>query len=368
MDERECTIALNMVSTIGGARLASLIQCFGSAREALLAREDALLRVEGIGPVTVQRIAEVRDGRLLRDELQRADGLGVNIVTTSDPGYPERLLNIDHPPPVLYVKGEILPRDGLAIAVVGARRATRYGREVARLVAGEAAGAGFTIVSGMARGVDSAAHRGALDTGGRTIAVLGCGVDVVYPPENEKLAEEIAGNGALVSERCLGTRPYGQNFPARNRIISGLSLGVVVVEARETSGALITAKFALEQGRDVFAVPGDIRSPLSRGTHQLIRDGARLVEGIGDILEELGMENVAAPETHGTREESSLRLSARERRVLAALDFSPASADDIVDETGLGPRDVAVALAGLEVRGLVARALDGYVRRAKEGG
>lgn len=366
MDERECTIALNLVGTIGGARLANLIQHFGSARDALRASEAALRNVEGIGPVTAQRIVALRDGRLLREELRRAAQLGVSIVTSSDPGYPERLHSIDHPPPVLYIKGAILPSDGFSLAIVGSRRGSRYGRRAARFLADEAAGVGFTIVSGMARGIDSEAHLAALESGGRTIAVLGCGVDVVYPPENAKLAREIAGNGALVSERSLGTRPFGQNFPARNRIISGLALGVVVVEAGERSGALITAKFAADQGREVFAVPGDIRSPLSRGTHHLIKEGARLVEGIGDILEELGIEPSHLGRSGGR--EGNPHLSAREKRVLEALGFSPASADDIVNETGLAPRDVAVALGSLELRGLVERFFDGYVRRSKEGG
>ncbi|MGE5587541.1 MAG: DNA-processing protein DprA [Clostridia bacterium] len=362
MDDRESVIALNLVDTIGGARLARLIERFGSARDALLASEAALRSVEGIGPVTAQKIAAVRDGRLLREELRAAAKLGVSIVTSSDPGYPERLHTIDHPPPVLYIKGTVLPSDGFSLAIVGSRRGSRYGRRAARLLAAEAAVAGLTVVSGMARGIDSEAHRAALEHGGRTIAVLGCGVDVVYPPENAKLAQEIAGNGALVSERSLGTRPLGRNFPARNRIISGLALGVVVVEAGETSGSLITAGFAADQGREVFAVPGDIESPLSRGTHRLIKEGARLVEGIVDVLDELGIE-ASCVERRGPKE-AGPSLSAREKRVLGALGFSPASADDIVNETGLAPRDVAVALGSLELRGLVERSLDGYARRS----
>ncbi|MCR4401884.1 MAG: DNA-processing protein DprA [Firmicutes bacterium] len=362
MDERECVIALNLVDTIGGERLASLIERFGSAREALLASEAQLRTVEGIGPVTARKIAAVRDGKLLREELRTASKLGVKIVTSSDPGYPERLHTINHPPPVLYVKGTLLPSDAFSLAIVGSRRGSHYGRRAARLLSSEAAAAGLTVVSGMARGIDSVAHHAALERGGRTIAVLGCGIDVVYPPENVKLAQEIAGNGALVSERSLGTRPLARNFPARNRIISGLSLGVVVVEAGETSGSLITAEFAADQGREVFAVPGDIESPLSRGTHRLIKEGARLVEGIADVLDELGIE-VPRGDHRGTMEGES-SLSARERRVLAVMGFSPVSADDIVYETGLAPQDVAVALGSLELRGIVERSLDGYARRS----
>ncbi|MFZ5924522.1 MAG: DNA-processing protein DprA, partial [Bacillota bacterium] len=215
-------------------------------------------------------------------------------------------------------------------------------------------------------GIDSASHQGALARGGRTIAVLGCGVDVAYPPENAKLAAKIAGNGALVSERSLGTRPLSQNFPARNRIISGLSLGVVVVEAGETSGALITADFALEQGREVFAVPGGILSPLSRGTNRLIKQGARLVEGIEDILEELGI--LAPGGVRPDRDMVVASLSARENKVLGALGFSPTPVDDIVVETGLPASAVAAALVSLELKGLAVRTVGGYARCLRDGG
>jgi len=365
VDEREAMIALNLVGTIGGMKMAALMERFGSARDSLHASGSALRDVVGIGPVTAERIAAVRDGKLLTEELTKASKLGVTILTLLDPEYPERLRTIDYPPPVLYVRGAILPCDELSLAVVGSRRGTTYGRRVARHLAGEAAGAGFTVVSGMARGVDSEAHRGALQRGGRTLAVLGCGVDVAYPPENAKLADEIAGNGALVSERSLGTRPFGQNFPARNRIISGLALGVVVVEAGERSGALITARFAADQGREVFAVPGDIANPLSRGTHRLIKDGARLVEGMDDILDELGIDPSRLGRQGAT---GGACLPVAEKRVLEALGFSPTSADDIVHETGLAPQDVAAALGSLELRGLVERSFGGYVRRSKEGG
>ncbi len=366
MNERECTIALNTVESMDPARFTRLIRRFGSAKGVLGASEDALCAVEGIGPVTAGKIVELRDGRKLREELCEAARLRIDVVTASDPGYPEPLMNIHDPPPVLYIKGRILPADALSLAIVGSRHPTRYGRAATWLVAGGAAGAGFTVISGMARGIDSEAHRAALESGGRTIAVLGSGLDVVYPPENAKLAHEIAGNGAVASERSLGTRPFGQNFPARNRIISGLALGVVVVEATERSGALITADLALSQGREVFSVPGDIRSPLSRGTHMLIRQGATLVEGMNDIASALGIE-IARVCSRGQGGAGAL-LSAHERRVLASMGFQAASADDIVNETGLEARDVAVALVSLELRGLVQRALDGYVRRSKGGG
>ncbi len=367
MDDRECIIALNTVGTIGGARLARLLARFGSARDVLTASESALLGVRGIGPDTARAIPELRDGRRLAWELERASELGVQIVTSADADYPERLLSIDHPPPVLYVRGQLIPADALAVSIVGTRRPTRYGLTVAGLLAGRAADAGFTVVSGLARGIDSASHRGALARGGRTLAVLGCGIDIIYPPENAKLACEIAGNGALLSERSLGSPPLGRNFPARNRIISGLSLGVVVVEAGETSGALITADFALEQGREVFAVPGQILSPASRGTHNLIKQGARLVEGIEDILEELGIPpaNLPSPERH---DEPGSSLSGREKRVLEALGFSATAVDDIVFETGLPASTVAATLVSLEIKNLATRAVGGYTRCMGEGG
>lgn len=366
MDERECTVALNMVPVIGGARFARLVERFGSAQAALLASEDALCGVSGIGPETARAIVALRDGRMLREELQNAAKLGIDIVTADDPKYPEHLRSITHPPPVLYVKGKMQPADALSVAIVGSRRPTHYGLSVARLLAGRAADAGLTVVSGMARGIDSASHQGALAKDGRTIAVLGCGVDIIYPPENAKLAARIAGNGALVSERSLGTRPFSQNFPARNRIISGLSLGVVVVEAGKTSGALITADFALEQGREVFAVPGEILSPLSQGTNRLIKQGARLVEGIEDILEELGI--LAAGKVRPDWEIAVTSLSARENRVLGALGFSPVPADDIVVETGLPACAVAATLVSLELKGLAVRTVLGYARCLKGGG
>jgi len=366
VDERECTIALNMVPAIGGARFARLVERFGSARSALRASEDALCGVNGIGPETAQAVVALRDGRMLREELRKAAELGIDIVTSADPGYPEHLRSIAYPPPVLYVKGTMRPADALSIAIVGSRRPTHYGLSVASLLAGRAADAGLTIVSGMARGIDSASHQGALARGGRTIAVLGCGVDVAYPPENAKLAAKIAGNGALVSERSLGTRPLSQNFPARNRIISGLSLGVVVVEAGETSGALITADFALEQGREVFAVPGGILSPLSRGTNRLIKQGARLVEGIEDILEELGI--LAPGGVRPDRDMVVTSLSALENKVLGALGFSPTPVDDIVVETGLPASAVAATLVSLELKGLAVRTVGGYARCLRDGG
>lgn len=360
MEERECIIALNTVDIIGGKRLADLMETFGSAEAIIKAKEKDLLQVRGVGQETAGRIKALRDGKAALREIKKAKESGVKIVTSDEPSYPAALLNTAYPPPVIYILGEILPADALAIAIVGSRRPTYYGRKVAGGLAKNAAEEGLTVVSGLARGIDSTAHEGALKGGGRTIAVLGSGIDVIYPPENRELAERITESGAVVSEFPFGSCPFRQNFPRRNRIISGLALGVVIVQAGESSGALITADFALEQGREVFAVPGEIGNPLSRGTHNLIRQGARLIEGIPDILEELG---ISAAEEHSIEnKDSGVRLSSREKRVLSHLGFSPISTDDIVIATGFFPSEVTRALVSLEVKGIVTRVRGGWVR------
>jgi len=249
----------------------------------------------------------------------------------------------------------------LAVAVVGSRKPSPYGLLVAEKLAKDLAALGITVVSGMARGIDTAGHKGALAGGGRTVAVLGCGPDVVYPRENKKLVDRIVENGAVISEYPLGTLPEPWHFPARNRIISGLSLGTVVVEAAEKSGALITADFALEQGRDVMAVPGNVVSPLSRGPHRLIRQGARLVEGAGDIIDEMGLERLFP-----VPEESSggkYKMSAEEEALYRLLSLDPVPLDELIDRTGLPPQKVMAALMYLEIKGLT-RQMPGklYVR------
>lgn len=360
MDERECIIALNTVVTIGGRRFANLIREFGSAKAVIRAKEEELRRVKGIGKETVRRILALRDGTVLMREIQKAEKLGIKIATQNESSYPAALLNMPYPPPAIYILGEVLPSDAFSIAIVGSRKPSYYGTRVARFMAENAVEEGLAVVSGMARGIDSVAHKGALKGRGRTIAVLGSGIDVIYPPENEKLAQKIAENGAVISEFSFGTCPFPQNFPRRNRIISGLALGVVIVQAGESGGALITADFALEQGREVFAVPGEIDNPLSRGTHRLIKQGARLVEGIGDVLEELGIPT--AREHHRTNNSNKVSLSSREKRVLLQLGFSPMSTDDIVIATGFLVSRVTTTLVSLELKGIVTRVTGGYVR------
>jgi DNA processing protein len=284
----------------------------------------------------------------------------VEPLVPGDEAYPELLAAIPSPPP-LHVAGNIGPGDALAIAVVGARRATPYGLEAAGVIAADLAARGVTIVSGLARGIDTAAHRGALAAGGRTIAVLGCGLDIVYPAENRPLAREIESSGALVSQFARGTPPLPWHFPARNRTIAGLTLGVVVVEAADRSGALITARFAADLGREVFAVPGRITSDLSRGPHALIADGARLVKDWADIVEEL-------PETWRRRVRAAAAVpddarppeeGSEDAVVLAMLkDDEPRHIEHVIAGTGLGPARVSSVLMALELRGL-ARQLEG---------
>ena len=286
----------------------------------------------------------------------------------SDLRYPVSLRNIADPPPLLYVDGELEPVDAQAVAIVGSRRATPYGIRVARMLAGELSRLGFTIVSGMARGIDRAAHEIALAAGGRTLAVLGCGLDVVYPPDHAQLRAQIAEAGAVLTEFPLGSPPLAAHFPRRNRILSGLSLGVVVVEAAEGSGSLITAKLAAEQGREVFAVPGPIDAPTSRGTHGLLKLGAKLTETVDDILEELlpqleqpVMTTSLSPDTRCVPSRGSaadarrplMDFSPEEQRVYAVVSEDPQSIDELTEQAALASSTVACALLGLELKDAV---------------
>ncbi len=287
-------IALRLIAGIGNVTCKNLLARFGSPESVFHAGRDDLAQVEGMGPQTVEAIGQFRHSDAIDREIERIEAAGVQALTIASPEYPDNLRNIYDPPPLLYVKGSLKPQDQRALAVVGSRSSSDYGRKVALDICREMAAAGLTVVSGMARGIDSVAHAAALSGQGRTIAVLGCGVDIVYPLENKKLYDRIVENGAVVSEYSMGTKPNAYNFPARNRIISGLALGVLVVEAGMKSGSLITARMALEQGRDVFSVPGSIYSFKTKGVHSLLRNGAKLVEGAGDILEELTARRAAA--------------------------------------------------------------------------
>jgi len=354
------------VPGIGSRTSRRLLEAFGSPQAVLAATTEELCRVEQVGPTVAEALRSSSDEEASRT-LETCRRKGVSILHESDPRFPPLLGRIDDPPGILFVRGDLQPCDALAVAVVGARHATAYGRKVAKQLGGALARAGYTVVSGLARGIDAAAHQGALAAGGRTLAVLGSGVLNIYPPEHRVLADEIAVAGAVISELPPLTKPSSGAFPQRNRIISGLSLGVVVVQAAERSGAMITARLAGEQGREVFAVPGDIHCRMSQGCHRLIQDGAKLVGGIDDILEELGplFETVVSPAgcqvsqtaAPAVRRPAELALDATERQVFDAI---PASAegclvDRVIDATGLDASQVLGTLCLLETRRLVTR-------------
>jgi DNA processing protein len=347
-------IALRMIPGVGVALYHALLRAFGSPT-AVLAADERALRAAGASPQAARAIAAGAADEAAACDLAAARAAGVRIITWADADYPSLLREIHDPPPYLYLRGVLEPGDRRAVAVVGSRAASPYGREAAGFLAHDLAAAGVTVVSGLAHGIDGAAHRGALAAGGRTIAVLGCGVDVAYPPQHADLAGEIARHGALVSELFLGTPPRPAHFPLRNRIISGLALGTLVVEATERSGSLITARLALEQGREVFAVPGSITAPRSRGTHALLRQGAKLVTAAGDVLEEIGLTSG----TSATRAAPAATCAAAptaagaHARVLAALGDEIADVDTLVSRTGLTPQDVLAILLELELSGSV---------------
>jgi DNA processing protein len=361
MTTQEALIALNMVSDIGGRRLARLLERFGKPEHVFEAGEHALRQVPGIGETIAGHIRSFKKESLDR-QMRLVKTNGLMVITCQDPEYPENLKQIPDPPLVLYIKGKLLAEDAFSIAVVGSRRASLYGLSSSQRFAGELAEAGFTIVSGMARGIDTAAHRGALTRAGRTIAVIGSGFGHIYPEENKKLAEEIARCGAVISEFPFEALPLKQNFPRRNRVISGLSLGVLVVEAYRNSGALITADFALEQGREVFAVPGAVDSAVSFGTNRLIKQGAKLVSEVDDILEEF---TSAAPVTRavpqasvqGTARQQLLKapsdLTLEESCVYEIISDKPLTVDEITERAHLAVPCISVALLKLRLRNLI---------------
>jgi len=297
----------------------------------------------------------------LNEELEAIEKLGVNIITVDDEQYPENLKHIYDPPKVLYVKGGFKPEDCFNIAIVGTRRASLYGQQNAERFAAELAERGFTITSGLARGIDTLAHKGAIKRGGRTIAVLGCGIDIAYPPENKKLMEEIEKKGAIISEFPIGTPPLKYNFPIRNRIISGLSMGVLVIEAPEKSGALITVSYALEQGREVFSLPGRIDTPTSKGTLGLIKDGAKLVQTIDDILEELQSLPEKERKEHEKENFDISGLTDEEKSVINVLSEEPMHIDEI--KSNVDVSNISSILLKLELKKAI-RELPGkhYVR------
>lgn len=346
-------LALNRVRGIGPARFRLLLECFGSARGAWQATL-ADWQAAGLDARSVASLEQERRRIEPNAEVERLIKLRVGALRTVDPAYPRLLQEIPLPPPVLYVRGTLAPQDEWAIGVVGTRHFSAYGRQMTEKLTGELARQSITIVSGLARGIDTFAHHAALDAGGRTLAVLGCGPDLVYPPENAKLAARIVERGAILTEFPPGTQPEAGNFPARNRLISGLSLGVLVTEAPEASGALITTRFAAEQGRDVFAVPGNVTSRASVGANRLIQDGAKMVLEVGDILSELNL-HLAPQQMEMLELRETLPENASEARLLALLDASddPGQIDDLCRASGLPVAEVSGTLVMLELKGLV---------------
>lgn len=341
----------------GSRRFLNLVEKLGSAERAWEADGRDLVAA-GLDPALVGELLPRRAGFDPVAEQERFQKLGSRLITWIDEDYPESLRHIYDPPAVLFGLGELDFRKSVAaVAIVGSRKATPYGQSIARKLAADLGACGLVVISGMARGIDTSAHLGALDAGAGTVAVLGSGLDVVYPRENARLMEKIAASGLVISEFPLGSAPTAWHFPLRNRIISGLSRAVVVVEAAERSGALITAELALEQGRDVLAVPGNVNNAYSRGSNRLIKQGARLVEGAGDVLEELGL-NTLFPkaETGGA---GAVRLDADEKLILEHLQGESLSDQALIDVTGLSASRVAAVLFYLEVKGFVRRAPGG---------
>ena len=348
MDDLHYYIGFNLVNGIGPARLDRLISFFGSLAEAWNAAPGDL-QLAGLDTRTVEALVAVRSGRDLEAERVKLAEAGVRPISRDDPAYPVHLRGLDNAPPLLYVRGTLADNDRWALAVVGTRAASTYGRDVTRKLVAELAAAGVTVVSGLALGIDTAAHEAALAAGGRTLAVLGSGVDHIYPYANRRLGHAITSQGALISEYPLGTKPVAANFPARNRIISGLALGVLVVEAPARSGALITVEFALEQGRDVFAAPGSIFSPKSEGPHRLLRDGATIVTRVDDILEALNLHDAVEQQAVA----AAMPDTPEEAALLKLVEAEPRHIDAISRDSALAPPLVSATLAMLELKGLV---------------
>jgi len=356
MDAREAFVALNLIEHVGPVRVRQLLEHFGEAPAILGASRHQLLHVRGIGEETAEAIANWEKSIDLAAEMKRISEFGCHVVIQPDPEYPELLRQIYDPPFVLYVKGTLLPKDKNSVALVGSRMTTHYGTEVARKLGYQLAYVGVTVVSGGARGIDTAAHQGALSGKGRTLAVLGTGINLVFPPENAKLYERIMENGALITQFPFNHPADKQSFPIRNRIVAGATLGTVVVEANLTSGALITANFANEYGRQVFAVPGRIDSPRSKGCHELIKKGAKLCESAEDILSEFEYLFPASNRPPTPSQDATLpgmTLSDNEQTTYDALSNEESSIDEIIRRTGLPSSAVSVALLSLEMKRVV---------------
>ena len=359
VDRRDLAwLAFGQVPGLGCVGFRRIAEFFADPTDAFFSSRGVLRGVPGLSPAAVGGLLAFSAWDRLADEMRRVREAGARLVRYSDAAYPERLRAIPDPPAVLYVKGSPEAAGHAAVGVVGTRAPSDYGREMTRLLCRGLASAGIAVVSGMARGIDGEAHEAALSGAGGTVAVLGSGVDVLYPPEHGDLSRRIEESGAVLSEHPLGTRPLPHHFPARNRIISGLSLGVVVVEATERSGSLITARWALEQGREVFAVPGPAGASRSRGPHRLIRDGAKLVENLADIIEEIAPQLAAVPPPVAAAEPGEtasgpFRVEGPAGAILRDLETGPLQMDDVIHRAGLPPQEVCALLLDLELQGLL---------------
>lgn len=363
MDTKEAFVALNMIEGIGPIRLRKLLEHFASPVAILEAPKQRLIQASGVGEDVAEAITGWRTGVNLEQELRNIADYGCRVLTWDDAEFPPLLREIYDPPIVLYLRGELKPRDKNAIAMVGSRQTTHYGIETTRKLAYQLAYAGVTVVSGGARGIDTAAHQGALSAKGRTIAVLGTGINIVFPPENQELFDRIAENGAVVTQFPFNRPGDKQSFPIRNRIVAGMTQGCVVVEARRNSGALITTKFATDYGRQIFAVPGRIDSPHSKGCHDLIKHGAKLCESAEDVLDEFeylfpASNQPASPAETG--ELPGLDLSDEEARILDLLQRGELNVDDIIRQGGFAAAKANVVLLGLQMKKLI-RQLPGRV-------
>ena len=347
-DPRQYWVAFSLVKGIGAVRFQAILNYFGDPQIAWGAPTEAL-RNAGLSDKIIENLVSTREQVDLDKLWDQIEATGISVLIQQDENYPKRLKELDQPPPLLYTQGEIIPDDEWSVAIVGTRRVTAYGRQVAEAIAGSLARNGLTIISGLARGVDSIAHQAALNAGGRTIAVLGSGLDRIYPPENRRLAELIKASGALISEFSPSTPPEASNFPQRNRLISGLSLAVIVVEAGIKSGALITANFAADQGREVFAVPGNITSPGSMGTNRLISNGAHPMLSADQVLEILELGLVA--EHRSAR--VALPSDALEAQLFETLGGEPLHIDEITNRTEIPVEKVTAPLALMELKGMV---------------
>lgn len=357
MSDRKYWLGFSLVPEIGAKRISLLLNWFGDLSKAWSASETELFQA-GLEKQPTASLLRVRNHLDLDAEIEKVSRVGAWLLTQDDDRYPPLLRKLPDAPPVLYVRGTLSSADERALSMVGTRKATTYGRDSAYHFAKQLAGCGVTVVSGLAHGIDTAAHRGSLDGGGRTIAVLGCGIERIYPNDNHKLAQDIMNCGALISEFSIGTPPDARNFPRRNRVISGLTLGVLVVEAPEKSGAMITATVAAEQGREVFAVPGNIFSPASAGTNRLIQDGAKLVMSVNDILDELDIAHDNVQTQRAT--ERIAPANDTEAKLLEYMTLDPIHVDDLVRMCGLPVPVVSSTLTILELKGL-ARAV-GYMQ------